>query len=165
MPLKKRDNSVGLLATGDFGTAVHANLPLLQVNDIDDTRVLSALFRDYTFLASAYLLEPCDINFINTGEFGFGRQKLPKSIAVPLNEISQKIQAYPFMEYALSYALYNWKLKKDNGSLDYENLDLIRCFTNHPSEYGFILVHIAMVIVFKAEAFYYIILYVGYAYW
>jgi indoleamine 2,3-dioxygenase len=49
------------------------------------------------------------------------------------------------MEYALSYALYNYKRKDKSKGLDYDNLDLIRAFSGYPDEYGFILVHVAMV--------------------
>ena len=66
-----------------------------------------ALFRDYTFAASSYLLEPCDILNRSKGKYGLGRQTLPKNIAIPLAKVSEKIQAKPFMEYAQSYALYN----------------------------------------------------------
>lgn len=62
MPLTKKDGSKGLLATGKFGDACK-KLEEYNVDGITDTRLLTALFRDYTFVASAYLLEPCDIFF------------------------------------------------------------------------------------------------------
>jgi indoleamine 2,3-dioxygenase len=49
------------------------------------------------------------------------------------------------MEYAQSYALYNYMRKDPKKGLEYSNLDLIRTFSGMPSEYGFILVHVAMV--------------------
>jgi indoleamine 2,3-dioxygenase len=51
------------------------------------------------------------------------------------------------MEYALSYALYNYAYKnKDSPTpLDYTNLKLIRTFDGSDAEHGFILVHVAMV--------------------
>lgn len=55
-------------------------------------------------MASAYLLEPCDILYRKTGDYGLGRSVLPKNIAVPLVQVAEKIGAKPFMEYALSYA-------------------------------------------------------------
>lgn len=57
-----------------------------------------ALFRDYTFAASAYLLEPCDILYRLKKEYGLGRKVLPMNIALPLYKVSQKIQCRPFME-------------------------------------------------------------------
>lgn len=60
--------------------------------------ILTALFRDYTFAASAYLLEPCDILYRSQSDYGLGRKVLPKNIAVPLVKVSNKINSKPFME-------------------------------------------------------------------
>jgi indoleamine 2,3-dioxygenase len=79
------------------------------------------------------------------GSYGLGRDVLPKQLAVPLVQIAEKIQAKPFMEYAMSYALYNYKRKDPSKPLDYDNLALIRKFSGMKSEHGFILVHVAMV--------------------
>jgi len=55
----------------------------------------------------------------------------------------------PFMEYAGSYALFNYRLKDPAKGLEYDNLQLIRAFEAgldpSSSEAGFVLVHIAMV--------------------
>lgn len=55
----------------------------------------------------------------------------------------------PFMEYAGSYALFNYRLEDPAKGLDYDNLRLIRAFEAgldpSSSEAGFVLVHIAMV--------------------
>lgn len=64
---------------------------------------------------------------------------------MPLVTLAKKLEAKPFMEYALSYALYNWKKVDPKGPLDYDNMALIRSFSGLPSESGFILVHVAMV--------------------
>lgn len=64
---------------------------------------------------------------------------------MPLNQAAEKIGQRPFMEYALSYALYNYRRVDKSKGLDYDNLDLIRAFSGYPDEYGFILVHVAMV--------------------
>ncbi|CAG8623988.1 19643_t:CDS:10, partial [Cetraspora pellucida] len=118
---------------------------LYDVNTITDQRLLSALFRDYTFLSSAYLLEPCDIMFKEKKDYGLGRQLLPKNIAIPLNNVSKKLHAYPFMEYALSYSLYNYQRVDPSLPITYPNLNLVRAFAGTPSEHGFILVHVSMV--------------------
>lgn len=39
---------------------------------------------------------------IKTGSYGLGRSILPKQLAIPLAEVSKKIGAKPFMEYAMS---------------------------------------------------------------
>lgn len=72
---------------------------------------------------------------------------LPRKLAVPLSIIAKKIDARPYMEYALSYALYNYGYKDKNSPnpLDYSNLRLIRTFDGSDAEHGFILVHVAMV--------------------
>lgn len=53
------------------------------------------------------------------------------------------------MEYAGSYALFNYRLEDPGKGLDYDNLRLIRAFEHGldptSSEAGFVLVHIAMV--------------------
>ena len=65
-PMKTADGKEGLLANFTFGKAVEDELPDLT-NEIhkvkDDLRVITALYRDYCFLASAYLLEPCHQKF------------------------------------------------------------------------------------------------------
>ena len=66
MPLQLPSGRPGLLALGKFGDAVHKDLPLIDVEPVQDQRLLTALFRDYTFAASAYLLEPCDLSRIKT---------------------------------------------------------------------------------------------------
>jgi indoleamine 2,3-dioxygenase len=64
---------------------------------------------------------------------------------VPLSIIAKKIGAKPFMEYALSYALYNYAKVNKSDALEYDNLKLIRLFDGSPAEHGFILVHVDMV--------------------
>jgi indoleamine 2,3-dioxygenase len=144
MSLIKPDGSKGSLALGQFGKAVES-LPLYDLSKITDQRLLMALFRDYTFATSAYLLEPCDIMNKTKGTYGRGREILPKQLAIPLQIISDKINAKPFMEYAQSYALYNYKKVDQGKKLEYDNLELVRKFSGMKSEHGFILVHVDMV--------------------
>jgi indoleamine 2,3-dioxygenase len=53
------------------------------------------------------------------------------------------------MEYAGSYALFNYRLEDPNAGLEYSNLRLIRAFEHGldptSSEAGFVLVHVDMV--------------------
>jgi len=55
----------------------------------------------------------------------------------------------PFMEYAGSYALFNYRLEDPKLGMEYDNLRLIRAFEHgldpRSSEAGFVLVHVAMV--------------------
>jgi len=147
MPVDLEDGSHGLLYDGRLGKVVENELPQFSLADIEKAspQLLAALYRDLTFLCSAYLLEPCDINYRKTGSYGLGRERLPSNIAVPLWRVAEKLNAKPFMEYALSYALYNWKKADPSKGMEYENLRLIRKFHGGPSESGFILVHVAMV--------------------
>ncbi|KAF9108158.1 hypothetical protein BGX27_008453 [Mortierella sp. AM989] len=144
MPLTLKDGSKGLLALGQFGEACKS-LPQYDLSNVEDSELLSALYRDYTFVASAYLLEPCDILYRKKGEYGLGRSVLPKNIAVPLVQVAEKIGAKPFMEYALSYALYNYRRIDKTKGLVWGNLELIRPFSGDKSELGFIISHVTMV--------------------
>lgn len=49
------------------------------------------------------------------------------------------------MEYALSYAIYNWKRKDPKDDIYIDNLEIFRNFTGLVDEDMFIIVHIAMV--------------------
>ena len=103
------------------------------------------LFRDLTFLASGYLLEPTYHHYMKKGEYGPGRDVLPEYISRPLHIVSEKIGCRPFMEYNQSYALYNWKLRNTEKPPTYDNVKLIRRLEGGASEDGFIRVHIDMV--------------------
>lgn len=143
MPTERKNST---LANGKFGETIMKDLPELSVKEAEnDSRLQMALFRDYTFAASAYLLEPCELEFRRTGTYGLGRSILPRNIAVPLATLAKQINTHPYMEYAQSYALYNYKKNDEKKGLDYDNLSLIREFTGLQSERGFILTHVAMV--------------------
>ena len=61
MPIKTKDGKEGLLKLGTFGDTLMKELPdyTAEVEKIEDSQLLTALFRDYTFATSCYLLEPC----------------------------------------------------------------------------------------------------------
>lgn len=152
MPIIKRDGREGLLAKGLLGAA-SKEIPEYSIDDYhsgngsikSDNRLLHALFRDYTFWASAYLLEPCHLKYLKDKSYGLGRSILPSNIARPLTKIASLLGVKPFMEYALSYALYNWQRIDTEKSITFDNLKLIRSFAGTEHEAGFILVHVAMV--------------------
>ena len=95
MPIVKADGSAGLLATYELGPSIDSGaLPDLtfaidalktDTGEID-LQAITALFRDYSFLASAYVLEPCWESWSkdNDAGYGLGRAMLPKCIASPL---------------------------------------------------------------------------------
>lgn len=173
MPVKMLSGEPGLLAHGKLGDTVTRELPDLTEH-VDKYQhnlpLMNALYRDYSFLASAYLLEPCHGRFVKGEEYGLARDVLPSNIARPIarcaalyalpppppispsrpktnSRLSCGFQ--PFMEYAGSYALFNYRLADPALGLDYSNLRLIRAFEHgldpSSSEAGFVLVHIEMV--------------------
>lgn len=87
MPVKTASGEPGLLASGKFGDAVLAELPdLTEAVDSyrHDLPVMNALYRDYSFMASAYLLEPCHERFVRGEPYGLARDVLPRAIARPM---------------------------------------------------------------------------------
>ncbi|KAG6247597.1 hypothetical protein E4U23_003690 [Claviceps purpurea] len=152
MPVKTLSGEPGLLAHCKLGDAVHGGFPDLtdEMDKFkDDLPLMNALYRDYSFLASAYLLEPCHGRFLRGEGYGLGRQVLPRNIARPIARCAEIAGFLPFMEYAGSYALYNYRLEDPSRGLEYDNLRLIRAFEHGldptSSEAGFVLVHINMV--------------------
>lgn len=154
MPVKRLDGTPGLLAEGKLGDAILITKELPDLTEAMDTvrhdlPMLNALYRDYSFLASAFLLEPCHMRFIRGEEYGLGRDVLPACIARPIARCARLCGFKPFMEYAGSYALFNYRLEDPKAGLAYDNLRLIRAFEHGldptSSEAGFVLVHVDMV--------------------
>ncbi|KAF3924180.1 hypothetical protein ABW21_db0200520 [Orbilia brochopaga] len=154
MPIRKANGEPGLLASLKLGPTIDAGFPNLvaEVDKYkDDQIILNALYRDYSFLLSAYLFEPCYDTYLKTEgrDYGLGRSLLPRSIAQPMAKVAELTGFKPFMEYAGSYALYNYKLLEESRGMEYDNLALVRAFEygldNKSSEAGFVLVHVAMV--------------------
>ncbi|CAK7273286.1 hypothetical protein SEPCBS119000_005575 [Sporothrix epigloea] len=156
MPVKRLDGSPGLLAEGKLGDAILKDHLLPDLTDaINEPEVranlplLNALYRDYAFLASAFLLEPCHMNFLKGKPYGLGRDVLPACVARPIARTARICGFKPFMEYAGSYALFNYRLQDPGKGLQYDNLRLIRAFEHGldptSSEAGFVLVHVDMV--------------------
>ncbi|KAL2175756.1 uncharacterized protein P884DRAFT_278907 [Thermothelomyces heterothallicus CBS 202.75] len=152
MPVKTLSGEPGLLAQGKLGETVDRELPdLTDAIDKykDDLPLMNALYRDYSFLASAYLLEPCHERFVRGEGYGLARDVLPANIARPIAKCAALCNFKPFMEYAGSYALFNYRLVDPSKGLASDNLRLIRAFEHgldpSSSEAGFVLVHIEMV--------------------
>lgn len=112
MPVKTLDGSPGLLATFDFGRVVDNELPDLSAaidKYKDDLVLMNALYRDYSFLASAYLLEPCHERHVKGEEYGLGRQTLPRNIALPIVKVAERYVTHDVMvtvHTSPPYALY-----------------------------------------------------------
>jgi len=100
MPIVKEDGTPGLLASYQLGPTIDLSdaLPDLT-NEIDnlvvdgklDLVAATAIFRDYAFLASAYLLEPCWERWSKDSQqgYGLGRQVLPRNLAGPLTKTAK----------------------------------------------------------------------------
>lgn len=76
MPIKTLKGMPGLLATATLGETVLKELPDLTdaINKYQNNLpLMNALYRDYSFLASAYLLEPCHERFMKGDAYGLGR--------------------------------------------------------------------------------------------
>jgi indoleamine 2,3-dioxygenase len=96
IPILKEDGTPGLLATFALGPLVDSGALPDLTSEIDnlvvpgtdkrDMAAITAAFRDYSFIASSYLLEPCWETYSKSddGGYGLGRQTLPKCIAGPL---------------------------------------------------------------------------------
>ncbi|KAI0514470.1 indoleamine 2,3-dioxygenase-like protein [Xylaria bambusicola] len=151
MPVSTQSGHPGLLAAGQLGDAVQ-ELPDLtgEIEEYrDNVPMMNALYRDYSFLASAYLLEPCHMRFMKGEPYGLARSFLPAQLSRPIARCAELTGFKPFMEYAGSYALFNYRLQDPNRGLEYDNLRLIRAFEHgldpSSSEAGFVLVHVDMV--------------------
>ncbi|TKA43024.1 hypothetical protein B0A54_05972 [Friedmanniomyces endolithicus] len=94
MPVQRLDGTPGLLATYQLGRAIddgalpNLTLEIAKLTAPDgklDLAKVTAIFRDYSFLSSAYLLEPCYERWDKGLEgYGLGRQVLPACLAGPL---------------------------------------------------------------------------------
>jgi indoleamine 2,3-dioxygenase len=133
-----------------------------EINKVDekDYRLNAALFRDYSMLTSAYLLEDCHQNYLATKNYGIGMDHIPEKLAVPIKTLADRLRYdQPLLEYAYGYALYNWKMPNDKNpeTIEYkneeimpnpdkplENLQLIRKFNGCVDEHGFVLLHVAI---------------------
>jgi hypothetical protein len=100
MPIVKEDGSPGLLASYQLGPTIDLSDALPDLTDEIDNLLVdgkpdlvaaTAIFRDYAFLASAYLLEPCWEKWSKDSQqgYGLGRQRLPRNLAGPLTKTAK----------------------------------------------------------------------------
>lgn len=67
------------------------------------------------------------------------RKVLPRNIAVPYCELSEKLGLPPILSYA-DCVLANWKKKDPSGPMTYENMDILFSFPGGDCSKGFFLV-------------------------
>lgn len=113
LPVVREDGAPGLLGEYKLGPAVLAELPDLtaHIEDIvtpagdKDLFTITALFRDYSFLASAYLLEPAWENWTKNpdGGYGIGREVLPRSVAGPMCRCAELYVLSFFLSFLHSF--------------------------------------------------------------
>jgi indoleamine 2,3-dioxygenase len=100
MPIVKEDGNPGLLASYQLGPTIDLSDALPDLTDEIDNLLVdgkpdliaaTAIFRDYAFLASAYLLEPCWEKWNKDSQqgYGLGRQRLPRNLAGPLTKTAK----------------------------------------------------------------------------
>ncbi|KAF9886423.1 hypothetical protein FE257_011455 [Aspergillus nanangensis] len=159
LPVLKLDGAPGLLANYELGPVVDNEFPdlsaevdkLVTADGSPDLYAITAVFRDYSFLASSYLLEPCWENWVKNPDngYGLGRDFLPRAVACPMYRCAQLLDIPPFMSYAAAYSLFNYTVADPAKGLAYDNLRLVRAFERgldpKSSEAGFILTHVDMV--------------------
>jgi indoleamine 2,3-dioxygenase len=145
MPTNKEYPSVpGLLATPDAIVAAVNNLT--DFTDLTkqetDVFVIQALYRAYTFLASAYTLELSYQQYVIDGTYGKARTVLPANVARPLVVVAEKLDVYPFLDYHYAYSLGNYVKRDPEGTLHWKNLNMACRFSGTPDEIGFIMLHV-----------------------
>ena len=144
MPVVLNEKEFGLLHTPNAIVA-----PVLAIqNHVEaieketDIFVLQALFRSYSFLASAYLLEPSYQQFKIDGKYGKARNVLPKNIAMPFCKVADKLDVFAWLDYHYAYSLGNYRKLDVSGDLNWENITMCNKFSGQPDEVGFIMLHV-----------------------
>ena len=113
-----------------------------EIKSETDPFVIQALYRAYTFLASAFLLEPAYQTFCQTGVYGKALNNLPSNVSVPLFYLSKKLDVNPYQDYHYSYALGNYVKIDPSKGLEWTNLKLAVSYSGTSDEVGFIMTHV-----------------------
>lgn len=127
-----------------LSTLVHSYLKDYsdEVEKETDIFIIQALYRSYSFLTSAYLLEPAYLEFKLKGEYGKARTILPRQIAVPYCKVANKLGVFPWLDYYYAYSFGNAIKINKQGTLNWKNLKMATSFTNGDDESGFIMMHV-----------------------
>lgn len=144
MPVRLGEDAFGYLHYPNKIVEAVDQLPnyVAAVQGESDVLVLQALFRGYSFLASAYTLESSFQHYRETGHYGKARNVLPIQIAQPFVAVAEKIDVYPWLDYHYAYSLGNFKKKDDAADLAWTNLEMCVRFSGQPDEVGFIMLHV-----------------------
>ncbi len=144
MPVQLGENEFGYLHYPNKIVEAVEQLPnyVAAVQAESDVRVLQALFRGYSFLASAYTLESSFQHYRETGHYGKARNVLPIQVSQPFVAVAEKMDVYPWLDYHYAYSLGNFKKKDDTADLAWTNLEMCVRFSGQPDEVGFIMLHV-----------------------
>lgn len=113
-----------------------------EIKNETDPFLIQALFRAYSFISSAYILEPSYFEYKLKGNYGKAREILPKVLAVPLHYLANKLGIQPWLDYCYSYVLGNYFKINEAKGLNWRNLQMACKFTNSEDEVGLIMLHV-----------------------
>jgi indoleamine 2,3-dioxygenase len=139
-----KNNNNGILSIPNKIEEEIKNLPnyIELVKGENDIFYFQALFRTYTIITSAYTLELSYQEYIKSGNYGKARDLLPANLAEPLVYVSEKIGAYPWLDYFYAYGPGNYIKINPDGNLHWSNLDMACKFHGSNDEVGFMMVHV-----------------------
>lgn len=135
----------GYLSTeGQLLKAVHdlPNYVDMIPNYSNDKSIIHALYRAYTFIASAYLLEPSYQTYVKTKDYGKALNVLPIQVAQPLCYVSEILNVYPWLDYHYSYCLGNCVKIDESKPATWDNLKMLLRFAGTDDENGFVCIHV-----------------------
>ncbi len=112
------------------------------ISQTTDVFIWQALYRAYTFVASAYTLELSYQEMVKSGNYGKARRFIPPQVSKPLVLVSEKLDVYPWLDYHYAYSLGNYVKKDPSGTLHWRNLEMACRFSGTPDETGFIMLHV-----------------------
>lgn len=139
-----KDNNNGILSIPNKIEEEIKKIPnfINTIKNEIDIFYFQALFRTYAILTSAYTLELSYQEYVKTGNYGKARDVLPSNLSEPLVFVSNKIQAYPWLDYFYAYGPGNYvKISHEKG-LHWSNLDMACKFHGSSDEIGFMMVHV-----------------------
>ena len=130
------DKLSDLISQKRLRSEVDTFLPLLIVSDqsLPTERHWMRAYCVLTFLSQGYLWQD--------GEDGVP-SKLPRQLAVPWWDVSQKLGLPPVATYA-GVALWNWRLKDTNAPITLSNIEMTNTYTGTRDEEWFYLISVAV---------------------
>eukprot|EP00899_Mesostigma_viride_P009179 jgi/Mesvir1/18262/Mv09532-RA.1 len=111
---------------------------------VENGRALQVVFRGYTFLASAFLLEKAFYEQTPDGTYGKARRVLPAQVAQPLACAAEALDQQPWLDYHYSYALGNYVRIHPSKGFGWKNLKMAVRFTGTKDENGFVMLHVTI---------------------